>query len=235
MFRKTYHATHPDMMAGASNEQLRERYLIADLFAAGQVVAELLAQRALRDRRRRADHGAGVAAGADRAGLGRRQAVPGAPRAGHRQRRRRHRHGHGRRHRATRCSRKDGLYVPMGSARGRVRVERRRPTRRKFYLASTPAHARFETKHISIDAGRAAGARRAGNLERAHDLPVHRPGHVQVLPAAARPDRPQAGQRVEHDAAAPARPPLRGLFLLRPRPTSASCTSWASRPTCATW
>ena len=28
MFRKTYHATHPDMMDGASNEQLRERYLI---------------------------------------------------------------------------------------------------------------------------------------------------------------------------------------------------------------
>ena len=38
MFRKTYHATHPDMMAGASNEQLRERYLISDLFVAGQVV-----------------------------------------------------------------------------------------------------------------------------------------------------------------------------------------------------
>src|SRR5687767_10339420 len=38
MFRKTYHATHPDMMAGASNEQLRERYLIGDLFVPGQVV-----------------------------------------------------------------------------------------------------------------------------------------------------------------------------------------------------
>ena len=32
MFRKTYHATHPDMMDGASNEQLRDRYLIGDLF-----------------------------------------------------------------------------------------------------------------------------------------------------------------------------------------------------------
>ena len=38
MFRKTYHATHPDMMAGASNDQLRERYLIEGLFVPGQVV-----------------------------------------------------------------------------------------------------------------------------------------------------------------------------------------------------
>src|SRR5688500_5715412 len=37
MFQKTYHATHPDMMAGASNEQLRDRYLIGDLFADGEV------------------------------------------------------------------------------------------------------------------------------------------------------------------------------------------------------
>ena len=33
MFNKTYHATHPDMMAGASNQQLRDRYLVEGLFA----------------------------------------------------------------------------------------------------------------------------------------------------------------------------------------------------------
>ena len=33
VFKKIYHATHPDMMAGASNEQLRDRYLVEDLFA----------------------------------------------------------------------------------------------------------------------------------------------------------------------------------------------------------
>ena len=33
MFKKTYHATHPDMMAGASNQQLRDRYLVDGLFA----------------------------------------------------------------------------------------------------------------------------------------------------------------------------------------------------------
>ena len=37
MFCKTYHATHPDMMAGASNEQLRDRYLLPELFADGEV------------------------------------------------------------------------------------------------------------------------------------------------------------------------------------------------------
>ena len=33
MFEKTYYATHPDMMAGATNEQLRDRYLVEGLFA----------------------------------------------------------------------------------------------------------------------------------------------------------------------------------------------------------
>ncbi|HEY8540250.1 MAG TPA: hypothetical protein VIL28_15380, partial [Steroidobacteraceae bacterium] len=33
MFKKVYHATHPDMMAGASNQQLRDRYLVENLFA----------------------------------------------------------------------------------------------------------------------------------------------------------------------------------------------------------
>ena len=37
MFSKTYHATHPDMMAGTSNEQLRDRYLVGSLFVADQV------------------------------------------------------------------------------------------------------------------------------------------------------------------------------------------------------
>ncbi|MDP2010935.1 MAG: hypothetical protein Q8K11_12235, partial [Phenylobacterium sp.] len=27
MFKKTYHATHPDMMKGAGNDDLRDRYL----------------------------------------------------------------------------------------------------------------------------------------------------------------------------------------------------------------
>jgi 4-deoxy-L-threo-5-hexosulose-uronate ketol-isomerase len=38
MFTKTYYATHPAMMDGASNENLRDRHLIPDLFRAGELV-----------------------------------------------------------------------------------------------------------------------------------------------------------------------------------------------------
>lgn len=37
MFRKVYQATHPDMMKGASNDELRARHLVGDLFAAEKV------------------------------------------------------------------------------------------------------------------------------------------------------------------------------------------------------
>ncbi|MDE2450195.1 MAG: 5-dehydro-4-deoxy-D-glucuronate isomerase [Gammaproteobacteria bacterium] len=40
MFRKTYQATHPDMMAGVSNETLRDRYLATGLFEPGSIVLD---------------------------------------------------------------------------------------------------------------------------------------------------------------------------------------------------
>ena len=37
MYDKVYHATHPDMMDGASNDQLRDRYLVSGLFQTGRI------------------------------------------------------------------------------------------------------------------------------------------------------------------------------------------------------
>jgi len=38
VFSKTFYATHPDMMSGASNDDLRDRYLVDGLFRAGEIV-----------------------------------------------------------------------------------------------------------------------------------------------------------------------------------------------------
>ncbi|MEZ0243634.1 MAG: 5-dehydro-4-deoxy-D-glucuronate isomerase [Sphingomonas sp.] len=38
MFDRTYYATHPDMMECVSNDELRDRYLIGDLFREGECV-----------------------------------------------------------------------------------------------------------------------------------------------------------------------------------------------------
>ena len=37
MYKKTIHASHPDSMAGADNQALRDRYLMSGLFAAGEI------------------------------------------------------------------------------------------------------------------------------------------------------------------------------------------------------
>lgn len=37
MFEKTYHATHPDMMENVSNDALRDRYLVTEMFQPGKI------------------------------------------------------------------------------------------------------------------------------------------------------------------------------------------------------
>lgn len=147
MYDKTYYATHPDMMAQASNDDLRRRYLIGELFAADRIALNYChderlvvggalpvttplalppqpvtpADGAVPFLARRELGIINVGAGAGSV------AVDGI---------------------VTQLAPRDGLYVPMGSQDVVFSSDdAAQPAR--FYLVSTPAHARFELKKIT--------------------------------------------------------------------------------------
>jgi 4-deoxy-L-threo-5-hexosulose-uronate ketol-isomerase len=147
MFRKTYQATHPDMMQGVDNDMLRDRYLLQDLFPAGQVVLNYMHNERM------------VVGGAAPIGEAVKLPAQNAPVAGAPFLERREMgvvnvgEGGGRvtiDGEVFNLQRRDGLYVPMGSQD--VTFESDDPKQpARFYLVSCPAHARFAATKISID------------------------------------------------------------------------------------
>ena len=196
MFERTYYATHPDMMECVSNEELRDRYLIQGLFREGECVLNYT----------HADRFVigGVAVGAAPVKLPDQTEPPSA--AGHPFLERRELaivnvgavegevtvDGE-----AFALGNKDCLYVTMGAKDVEFSGAGAR-----FYLASCPAHKALHDAQALDRRRQCARARQPRGIERADDLPARHPRRLRQRAAGHGPDRAQARQRLEHDAAA---------------------------------
>lgn len=177
MFQKTYYATHPDSVDLASNDDLRDLYLAEDMFADGEmrlnythfermIIGGVVPAHTPIDLPLQTE----PASAKDKPFLERRE-LAAVNVSGN--------HGSvtvdGERFE---LAPKDGVYLPMGTESvAFASMDAAGPAR--FYLVSTPAHARFEVKHISIEK---AVPIELGSKETANERTVYQ----YVVPAVCR-------------------------------------------------
>ncbi len=164
MYERTYYATHPDMMAGASNADLRDRYLVDRLFRTGEIVLTY-------SHGERFVIGAAVPAGSGQLALPVQDAPASA--AGHPLLERRELGvvNIGAPGRVTvdgeviALDRYEALYVPMGSADVRFAGDGAR-----FYLLSVPAHVALPLRKVTLAD---AEPMLRGSLATSNDREIH--------------------------------------------------------------
>jgi len=167
MFKKTYQATHPSMIDGISNEALCDLYQVNELFVADKIslnythnermviggAAPVKSTVTLPNQTEPVDGAPFLERrelGVINVGEGPGQAVVDGE--------------------AQALDPRDGLYIPMGSKEVTFSSDDSgKPA--KFYLASTPAHARFDLVKISI---REAVPVKLGSLEESNDRTIYK-------------------------------------------------------------
>ncbi len=164
MYERNYYATHPDMMECVSNEELRDRYLIQDLFREGEVVLNYT----------HADRFSIGGVLVENADVRLPDQVEPASAAGH-----------------PFLERRELAIVNVGAATGTVTVDGETfelgnkdclyvtmgakdvtfsGGGARFYLASCPAHKAFKTRKLSIDE---ANALERGSLEESNERTIY--------------------------------------------------------------